>query len=61
MIRTENAGIDGPHGWARLGFAVLLALGLAACEGEDFQAQVAAADESEDYTTVIELWGSRAY
>jgi TPR repeat protein len=59
MIRSDiSKGI--PSGFRTMTLAALVAVGLGACEGEDFQAQVAAAEEAKDYTTVIALWRTRA-
>ena len=62
MIRINKSRNTAPHVWPRLGLAVLLVLGLSACEGEgeDFQAQVAAAEAANDFPTIIALWGTRA-
>jgi len=51
-----------PRFWTMVALAAVVALGLGACqgEGEGFQAQVAAAEEANDYTTVIALWRTRA-
>ena len=43
---------------APLAFAFSLIL--AACGGDDFEAQVAAAEAANDYATVIKLWDTRA-
>jgi len=59
MIRSDISKDTASVFWA-MALAALVALGLGACEGEDFQAQVAAAEEAKDYTTVIALWQTRA-
>jgi TPR repeat protein len=46
--------------WGRAVLALVIAVGISACEGEDFQAQVAAAEEAGDYNTLVTLWGDRA-
>ena len=40
--------------------AAVLGLTLAACKGESFEAQVAAAEEAGYFNTVIALWSARA-
>jgi TPR repeat protein len=62
MIHPDKSRNTAPHVWPRMGLAVLLVLGLSACEGEgeNFQAQVAAAEAANDFPTVIALWGTRA-